>query len=561
MKRFKVSKWICLAFAILMNGFIVAYSLFDSSTTAKLNSFITNIVVKNVNKMTNKEVERKPLQSIDLDLSSEDSYKYNYINGYQLNEIPIGSAKEVTCSLSPLDATDKAIFFWAIPSNKVRLNQNNNVLTIIGMETGDCEIHAKSHDGNFESSLDIKVVDTVAPTEFEISLDKTNLSGGEVATVIFDIDGGILGHKEIINTRYYDTTKLGYESLDEEIVEIDNYGVITPKKVGSTSIRVFNGDFERNANITVSSIADPVSYSNLNISGSSICYANDLLLDQNSNNNHYQLKILDNKTVLDPLDFIWTSSNDLLAKVDRFGILRGFRKSSLEDENVIITATSKLTGQECHFEVVVKNQIPQNMNSYLEIDGKKVWTQHDYTVAVGDEITVGIQYDIQTSNTDIIVTSEDETIISVTNQQSKATLHVLKEGACKITIKSIINSNLVFETRYQVVKAGAIDTKDVESVGKYIRKSLGHAAVFMAAQIFTYLTLFMFLYNKKWWFYSSISLGEGLFISGLSELIQYFVPSRSGALLDVLIDFSGVVVGALLAFLIVLLIKKKRKRE
>ena len=96
-----------------------------------------------------------------------------------------------------------------------------------------------------------------------------------------------------------------------------------------------------------------------------------------------------------------------------------------------------------------------------------------------------------------------------------------------------------------------------------VRKTIGHAAVFMVAQIFTFLALYMFLYEKKWWLYSSISLGEGLFICVLSELIQHFVPTRDGTVKDVFIDFAGVVVGFALAFLTLLLIKKiiKKKKE
>lgn len=97
----------------------------------------------------------------------------------------------------------------------------------------------------------------------------------------------------------------------------------------------------------------------------------------------------------------------------------------------------------------------------------------------------------------------------------------------------------------------------------YVRKTIRHAAVFMVAQIFTFLALYMFLYEKKWWLYSIISLGEGLFICVLSELIQHFVPTRDGTVKDVFIDFAGVAVGFALALLTLLLIKKiiKKKKE
>ena len=430
------------------------------------------------------------------------------------------------------------------------------------MKAGNCVLTAKSTDGGFESSINLRVVNTIAPTSYEISLNDHDISLGTTQTLNFDIDGGVLGHDELINFRYYDTRKLCFSSSDEAVATVDENGVVYPHTTGTSTISVTNGSYSKSVDINVISGTPAPLYSSLSISGSGICYSNDMLLNQNNKEKyHYQLMPKDGETNLNPEDFIWTSSNELLAKVDKHGVLRGFRKDSFDDETVIITAKSKTTGQSATHEVIVKSQLPTEIYYYFNVDGTPIWNQTDYTFTIGENISLEISYNATIQNKQVEVSCTDASIIEITNEGSSVNLHIKKQGNCVVTITSVINPELSKEITCTAVKAGAISKDNYLSVRKYLRKSVGHAAVFMVAQFFTFLTLFAFLYEKKWWFYSSISLGEGLLISILSELIQYFVPTRTGAILDVLIDFSGVVVGFTLVFACVLIIKKVNKKR
>lgn len=562
-KRFRLTKLIMLSFAILLNGFIIFYSCLNEQTTSDWNHAFTNIFTKVVNDVTEKEVKTTPLTGIEASFSNKETHQYNYLNGYELNEIPLGSAKQIECLFTPNDATNKAIVYTASPSDMVQLNQSGSIVSVIGMKTGDCTITAKSNDGGFESKVDIKVVNTKAPTNFEISLKNTTIPIGTTETIDFVINGGVLGTSELINFRYYDTRELIYSSSDTSIATVDEeYGVIYPKSPGNATISVANGSFVKTLDVTITLGTTPTPYSNLKITGSNVCYSNDMLLNQsNKNKYHYQLVPKDGDVELDPEDFIWTSSNELLAKVDKHGVLRGFRKSSIDDEIATITAKSKTTGDTATYEVIVKNQLPTELYHSFVVNGVTTWNQKSFTFSVGENVSVDIGYNTRVTNNNVIAESSDESIISITNEGTNLTLHILKPGTCTIKITSVINPELVNEIKCTVVKAGAISRDNYLSVGKYLRKSVGHAAVFMAAQIFTYLTIFMFLHDKKWWFIALLSLLEGLFISGLSELIQYFVPSRTGSFLDVLINFSGVIVGALIAFGITLLINRRKKKK
>ena len=560
--KFRISKWIMLTISILLNGFIIFYSCLDNVTTAKWNVAFTNFFTKLINSITTKKNQDIPLKEISIDLSDEVSYKYNYIPGYKVDEIPLGSAKQIECTFSPDDATNKSIVYSANPSENVVLNQSGATLSVVGMKTGDCTITATSNDGNFISSKKVKIVECVAPTDFSISLKDNEIALGTTKTIDVDVDGGNLGHNELVNFRYYDNRKLVYTSSNESVATIDNYGVIYPVSVGNATIQVSNGSISKTLNVEIADGVPPEPISNLTITGADSCYANDMIIDQSSKKNHYQMTPKDGEKELDPEDFIWYSSNELLAKVDKHGVLRGFRKSSVEDESVVITAKSKLTGSECSKTIIVKNQLPTAMYVYLNV-ADTLWNPTECTVIKGDNIGVNIIYSPSTQVKTVTIDNSDESIISVSNEGESITLHVLNEGECTIKITSIVNPDLSQTIKFTAVNSGAISNDNVGDFGKYIRKSLGHAAVFMVAQIFTFLALYMFLFDKKWWLYSSISLGEGLFISALSELIQYIVPTRSGVFLDVLIDFSGVVVGFALVFLGLLIVKKiiKKKAE
>lgn len=96
-----------------------------------------------------------------------------------------------------------------------------------------------------------------------------------------------------------------------------------------------------------------------------------------------------------------------------------------------------------------------------------------------------------------------------------------------------------------------------------IRKIVGHFLLFGLSGIFTCLTFMMndFTMNKFKWKNILFIASIGLLIAIISELIQYFTPGRYGALLDILIDYSGYVLFGGLTYLITFLIQRKTKNK
>lgn len=557
-KKYKVSRWIFLSLSVLMNTFLILYSTLPSEITSKWNAFVTNIFVGIINNATQREVVQIPMTELSISLSNEESYKYNYIPGYEVNEIPLGSAKQIECFYQPENATDKSIEYTTVNTDIVKLNPNGLTVSVVGLKEGTATIKAKNKLSGLEREVSVKVVNTVAPTNFEISVDSSDIAIGEQQTIDFTINAGNLGTNELINFRYYDIRKLVFSSSNESAAEVDNNGVIYPKGIGISTITVSNPNngVEKTIDVNITS-GTPISpYTNLKISGSNVCYDNDMILDQSSHKNHYQLSVFDGETELNPEDFLWESSDELLVKVDKHGVMRGFRKTVSEDKTATITAKSKLTGQSVDFEVTIKDQLPTSIYYRVISNGKGTPTPTEYTTFIGDNLTISISYTPNVNKKDVLVEVSDESLIEYTNQGSNISLLAKAEGDCYINVVSVVNPSLSFSIHFSILKAGAITHDDMQDITFNVRKIVGHAVLFAIAEVFTIIAFYMFLFKKKWWLPIVLSLGTELLLASISEIVQALTPGRHGLVADVLINFAGAVIGALLTIGIFLLVKK-----
>lgn len=110
----------------------------------------------------------------------------------------------------------------------------------------------------------------------------------------------------------------------------------------------------------------------------------------------------------------------------------------------------------------------------------------------------------------------------------------------------------------------AINDGNYDSFASFIRKAVGHFGLFVISGLLTSLTAFLWLNplkKFKYWMLIIMALGFGLFMGTLTEIIQLNVPGRSGELTDVLIDFSGYLLGFSIVFLILFLIIRKNQKH
>lgn len=121
----------------------------------------------------------------------------------------------------------------------------------------------------------------------------------------------------------------------------------------------------------------------------------------------------------------------------------------------------------------------------------------------------------------------------------------------------------VTEDVVNTVAPGTITPENHESFASFIRKAFGHFGLFVISGLLSPTALFLLIHPFKWskhYLNVIIGLSFGLIIAATTEIIQLSVPGRSGEFTDVLIDFSGYILGTLIVGLILFIIFKKIKK-
>ena len=132
-------------------------------------------------------------------------------------------------------------------------------------------------------------------------------------------------------------------------------------------------------------------------------------------------------------------------------------------------------------------------------------------------------------------------------------------------------SSGVVETTEQIVNTispGTVTPENHESFASFIRKAFGHFGLFVISGLLTSIALYLSLKNIKKMkphLIVAISIFFGFSMGAITETIQMHVPGRSGEFTDVLIDFSGYILGMLIIgsilFLVIRHIRKKEEKK
>ena len=139
--------------------------------------------------------------------------------------------------------------------------------------------------------------------------------------------------------------------------------------------------------------------------------------------------------------------------------------------------------------------------------------------------------------------------------------------SCLDAAQSTEASNGVVEAAEEAVNTvspGTVTPENHDSFATFIRKAFGHFGLFVISGLLSSLAIYLSLNPWKWskyWMLVTSSFIFGLFMGSLTEIIQLNVPGRSGQFTDVLIDFSGYLLGFLVILLILFLIIRKQNKK
>ena len=122
----------------------------------------------------------------------------------------------------------------------------------------------------------------------------------------------------------------------------------------------------------------------------------------------------------------------------------------------------------------------------------------------------------------------------------------------------------VTEDVINTVAPNTITPENYDSFALFIRKAFGHFGLFVVSGLLTSLAVFL-LFNmsnsSKHYINVVIGLSLGLLLAIITETIQLLVEGRSGELTDILIDFSGYSLGALIVGLVLFLVIRNRNKK
>ena len=139
--------------------------------------------------------------------------------------------------------------------------------------------------------------------------------------------------------------------------------------------------------------------------------------------------------------------------------------------------------------------------------------------------------------------------------------------SCLDAAESTKASSGVVEVSEEVVNTvapGTVTPENHDSFATFIRKAFGHFGLFVISGLLSPLALYLVIDPFKWskhFLNVIIGLVFGLIIAATTEIIQLSVPGRSGEFTDVMIDFSGYILGALIVGLILFLVIKKMRKK
>lgn len=184
------------------------------------------------------------------------------VTGISLNETELSLTEDeqfqIIATVKPTNATNKEVA-WSSSDENVATVDENGVVTAV--EAGVATITATTVDGGFTATASITVEAEVAiipVTGISLNTTEITLTEGEQSQIIATVEPSDASNKAVV-----------WSSSDENVVTIDENGVVTAVEAGAATITAttVDGGFTATASITVNAvdITKPNEVSNVNV--------------------------------------------------------------------------------------------------------------------------------------------------------------------------------------------------------------------------------------------------------------------------------------------------------
>lgn len=517
----------------MTNGLIISESALSGGPSGSRSSLIALILSIFVNK-TVPPVQPKFVEVESMSLKNHLNEELAEGSTYY---IPLGVTRRAVPVILPTDATDKSVT-WTTSNPAVLEVYSGGYLEARSIGE-NVLITATPSKGDLAVSFYVTVHEKRAPQTFTAHLEKDTIARGTSSRLVVDITEA--------EAREYDPSKLVYFSHNESVVSINEYGVIKAHGVGTTTVGVTG--HETTYPITVFESETPIIYPtqiNLDIPETGLVY------DKTPLNYTFDVE-----NVTDPTLTI-VSSNEAIAtiiKEDNHYYIYGTKVNGTAtitaylNTDFLIRATHEIT---------INNVLP----NAVTLSANKVEAGVGQTIRLTPTFTHGIagKESVPVTNQRAIFTSSDETIARVSTANLDGIVLGLKQGTVTITATSASAPEVSTSITLKIIATPYINDTNFDDFQAFVRKALGHFMLFFIDGIFGFLTFYLFFKNKRMKKTLIYSIGVGVFIAALSEVIQLYVPGRAGRLLDVLLDSSGYLLATLLCYFVILLYNRQKKK-
>lgn len=538
-KKIHISKWIYLSISLLINVFIIVQASLPASDSARWSNVFVRFFM-NLFNGTGKDTT-EIIDVNDIDLTYDKQYQYNYIAGYSDHELVVGKNKRLMSKVLPDNATNTAVKFTSSDESVASIYQNENYAYIKGNKKGTVDITVTSLANNtFIDTYSFNVIDKRAPSSYEVN----NISIYQDSLFYLPLS--------IDNESYYDIDKLPIINSDPTIVDKSSIypSLYYASNIGEAHFFINDKEFI----VEVKNRSDIVLPIFNSIEGNDIVYSNSKV--------SYKPIIINSPS---SKEVLWEVNGSPDVDIDKEGNLS---IGDIKEETSIVVRARSLLDTSIYSEKVITIK-PITITSFelvIPYYGNHI-TNMPYMGETGEEIKVWMEDNTGTIGVSgVNVSSSNTEVAEVYAQGSYIYINCIKEGDTRINVTSINNPSVTKYIDLQVVIRGVINHDNYLSFSEFVRKSIGHFLLFLVNGVFT----FLFFYEldkdinykfKKKWHYIAISIILGLFFAGLSEFIQYLVPTRFGSFIDIGVDFGGYLLGVLIILLIIYLIKRRNNNK
>src|SRR5574344_2070766 len=572
LKNRKPTVYVFFALYCLFGALILGESAVPSNASGTQSNTFSSFLASIVNFFSPPSVG-KVIQPKAIELKSDTTF---LSPDGELPRIALGTTSLLTYQLSYPDKEDP----------KDSYNQNFVVTSKNGTEGTDYSIARNINNNSNTIYLRINAM-KISSEPFEVTIK----AGTSLTTSYrFEVCGLSASEKKNDHDlrRYFDPTRLSYTS-DDSNLSVDSNGVVRllgPLAKSEAHVCV-GGDANKTYAFTYDSSASVVKPTSLSLTSSGATYLTDYdyfakfkntytNVEENYLNYSAVVKASFGSPAPSDKGVTFVSLDPLAAKVIPYSYDEATGASSFYDEAG--EPACRVQGYRRSGEVKIKavsNSDPTLTEEIsLPIVGAPAKAMFpsivdDRALNTNNQVFLSANFSpTNTADRSIVVTSSNPAVASVDNSgTTTVTLTALRRGESVITITSLSNPSLSSSFHLNVTDPGLINDSNFNSIASFIRKAAGHFFLFLVTAVIGFIFFNLFFADpKKDWLNLALGSGIGFLLAGFSEMIQYlgdrwFDFGRSGTWGDVGIGTLGEVVGALLSWAILLLIRWIRKKK